>query len=312
MYDVRDGFVRRDVCIKDAVISQSEDGPVYDLSGCVIVPGLTELRESGVSAGESPDFQAMADRAVSRGVTQFCPVLPSGADLEEVCARAKTHRRESRRGAVLCALHLDATAEKSVDPAALLELHRQSGGLLRLVTLSLRTAGLSQVIPVLSEELTVSLAHEGGGYEAARQAFGAGARQAAQGFRETPAVSYRDPGVMGAAFDAPDVKVELVCDGEEIHPCMVRWAFQLFGPKRVILTSASGGLAEDVKRAVSYGVPLAQAVRAAAVNPAKAIGIYSRVGSIETGKLANLAILDENLDLRAVLVCGSLAWGSLC
>ena len=50
---------------------------------------------------------------------------------------------------------------------------------------------------------------------------------------------------------------------------------------------------------------------AAAVNPAKAIGIYSRVGSIESGKLANLAVLDENLELKAVLLMGQVVGGSL-
>ena len=47
------------------------------------------------------------------------------------------------------------------------------------------------------------------------------------------------------------------------------------------------------------------------MNPAKAIGIYSRVGSVENGKLANLAVLDENLDLKAVLLKGEVVHGTV-
>ena len=59
-----------------------------------------------------------------------------------------------------------------------------------------------------------------------------------------------------------------------------------------------------MKTAVSFGIPLEDAVRAAAVNPAKAIGIYSRCGSLEPGKRANLVILDQNLEIKDVFFRG--------
>ena len=59
-----------------------------------------------------------------------------------------------------------------------------------------------------------------------------------------------------------------------------------------------------MKNAVSFGIPLADAVRAAAVNPAKAIGIFSRVGSLEPGKRANVVVLDQNLELKDVFFRG--------
>ena len=56
--------------------------------------------------------------------------------------------------------------------------------------------------------------------------------------------------------------------------------------------------------AVSFGIPLHAAVRAAAVNPARAIGIYSRCGSLEPGKLANVVLLDKSLNVVKVFVKG--------
>ena len=139
--------------------------------------------------------------------------------------------------------------------------------------------------------------------------------------------------------------VELICDGIHIHPAVVRSVFKMFGEQRVILISdsmraagmpdgqytlggqdvtvkgklatlADGTIAGSVtdlmgclKTAVSFGIPLHAAVRAAAVNPARAIGIYSRCGSLEPGKRANVVILDERLELKDVFFRGELVRG---
>ena len=125
-----------------------------------------------------------------------------------------------------------------------------------------------------------------------------------------------------------------------IHPSVVRATFKMFGADRVVLISdtmrAAGmsdgkydlggqevtvkgplatladgtiaGSATDLmacmKRAVSFGIPLADAVRAAAVTPAQAIGIFDRVGSLEPGKRANAVVLDADLNVKSVFFHG--------
>ena len=81
--------------------------------------------------------------------------------------------------------------------------------------------------------------------------------------------------------------------------------------KGALATLADGTIAGSVsdlmscmRTAVSFGIPLADAVRAAAVNPAQAIGIFHRAGSLDIGKRANAAVLDENLELKAVFFDG--------
>lgn len=51
--------------------------------------------------------------------------------------------------------------------------------------------------------------------------------------------THREPAVVGAAADNPEVMPELICDGIHIHPCMVRNTFRLFGAHRMILISDS-------------------------------------------------------------------------
>ena len=226
------------------------------------------------------------------------------------------------------------------DPELLGRLMRESKGLVKLVSVAPELPGAMEFIESVEETVTVSLAHTTADYGTAMEAFRLGARQVTHLFNAMPPFSHRAPGVVGAALDTPGCSVELICDGIHIHPAVVRAAFKMFGAKRVILISdtmraagmpdgqytlggqdvvvkgklatlTDGTIAGSVtdlmgcmKTAVSFGIPLKDAVRAAAVNPAKAIGIYSRCGSLEPGKRANVVILDENLELKDVFFRG--------
>ena len=217
-----------------------------------------------------------------------------------------------------------------------------SGGLVKLVTVAAEEPGAMEFIERAKEWVTVSLGHTTADYDTAMRAYGLGASQATHLFNAMPPFTHRAPGVVGAAADSGHVRVELICDGVHIHPAVVRAVFKLFGAKRVILISDSlrctgmpdgqypfGGqeivlkgnratLAHEpdtlagsvtdlmgcVRTAAQFGIPLHDAVRAAAVNPAKAIGIFGRYGSLEPGKAANVAVLDENLELKDVIFRG--------
>ena len=226
------------------------------------------------------------------------------------------------------------------DVAMLRRLEEASEGLVKLVSVAPEEPGALDFIREVAEEVNVSVAHTTAGYDTAMAAFRAGAREVTHLFNAMPSFTHRAPGVVGAALDSPWSRVELISDGIHIHPSVVRATFKMFGPDRVVLISdtmraagmsdgeydlggqnvivkgplatlADGTIAGSVtdlmacmKTAVSFGIPLADAVRAAAVNPAKAIGIFDRVGSLEAGKRANVAVLGPDLELKAVFFHG--------
>ena len=366
VFDVRDGFVQRDVCIDGECIADSCGCQAIDLKGCYVIPGLTDVHFHGAmghdfSDGDAEGLQAMADYELSRGVTQICPAGMTLLEeqLVKVCKNAADHRKNSKSGALLCGVNLEGPflsyAKKGAqngdwlhapDVAMLRRLMAASRGLVKLVSVAPEEPGAMEFIEAVEGEVTVSLAHTTADYDTAMEAFRLGARQVTHLFNAMPPFSHRAPGVVGAALDTPLCNVELICDGVHIHPAVVRAVFKMFGPKRVILISDTmraagmsdgdytlGGQAVKVKgkyatladegtlagsvtdlmncmrTAVSFGIPLADAVRAAAVNPAKAIGIFSRVGSLEPGKRANVVVLDENLELKDVFFRGELVRG---
>ena len=51
-------------------------------------------------------------------------------------------------------------------------------------------------------------------------------------------------------------------------------------------------------------IPLETAVACATVNPAKCLGVYDTRGSITAGKKADLILLDQSLQIQAVIKDG--------
>ena len=53
-------------------------------------------------------------------------------------------------------------------------------------------------------------------------------------------------------------------------------------------------------------IPLADAVRMVSETPAKIMGVYDRKGSLQRGKDADIIVMDDNLNVRAVWAMGKL------
>ena len=70
------------------------------------------------------------------------------------------------------------------------------------------------------------------------------------------------------------------------------------------IAGSATNLLDCVRSAVGMGIPLGQAIRSASTNPARAIGVQNDYGSLEPGKLANVLLLDEALNLHSVILRG--------
>lgn len=221
-----------------------------------------------------------------------------------------------------------------------MRLYDMSGGLVKLLTLAPELDGAMDFIEKASKTVRISLGHTTADYDTATAAFKAGARQVTHLYNAMLPFTHRAPGLIGAAADCGDATVELICDGVHIHPAVIRASFKLFGRERIILVSdtmrATGlpdgeytlggqpvflngrkptladgtiaGSATDLmscmKTAVAFGIPLADAAYCAAVTPARALGIFENVGSLDAGKLANFIVLDDRLEIKAMFFKG--------
>ena len=57
-------------------------------------------------------------------------------------------------------------------------------------------------------------------------------------------------------------------------------------------------------------IPLEDAIRMASETPSKIMGVYDRKGSLQKDKDADIMILDESLNIRAVWAMGKLVEGT--
>jgi N-acetylglucosamine-6-phosphate deacetylase len=156
-----------------------------------------------------------------------------------------------------------------------------------------------------------------------------------------PPVHHRNPGVIPAASENPNVQAEIICDGYHIHPSSVRLAFAMF-PGRMVLVSDSGrcaGMEEGSEfelggqsaylrggvakladgtiacsaatlwqclcNTISWGIPQEAAIRAATYNPAKAIGAENVVGTITEGKVADFIVCSKDYATKVVFLAGA-------
>ncbi len=226
------------------------------------------------------------------------------------------------------------------DLAAFQRLQESCGGLIKLVDLAPELPGAVEFARAASRSCTVSVAHTDADYDQAAAVFDAGATHLTHLYNAMPGVHHRQPGPIGAASERETVMAELICDGVHSHPSAVRLAFKLF-PGRICLISDSmracgmpegeselGGqkvflrgrratladgtiagsatnLYDCMTTAVSFGVPVEEAVRAATWNPAHEIGALDDLGSIENGKLADFVLCDGLLRRRRVYLSGA-------
>ncbi len=257
VFDPRKGFVLRDVCTEGDRIAAESAGETVDVTGCYVIPGLTDLhfhgcRGADFSDGDAAGLQTMADYELSRGVTQICPagMTLDAPQLEKICVTAAEHKKNAVSGADLVGVNLEgpflSQAKKGAqngawirdpDPALLLHLKELSGGLVKLVSLAPEAPGAVEFIRQVKDQVRVSVAHTACNYDQAMAAFDAGARQATHLFNAMNPFAHREPGPVGAASDS-DCMVELICDGIHIHPAVIRAVFKLFAGRVIIISDS--------------------------------------------------------------------------
>ena len=128
------------------------------------------------------------------------------------------------------------------------ELDRQSGGLVRMVDVAPQLPGGMEFIARAKDHYLVGIAHSNANYDTAVRATEMGARHVVHLFNAMSGFGHREPGIVGAVFDAKVAPTaELIADGNHLHPAVIRTAFRLLGRDRAILISdglAPAGLPE--------------------------------------------------------------------
>lgn len=218
--------------------------------------------------------------------------------------------------------------------------------IIRIVTVAPdKEGGMEFIRRVTSETpVKVSIGHTAATYEQAMDAIANGATQVTHLYNAMTPMHHRKPGVVTAALRS-DVYTEMICDTIHVHPAMFQFVMDTkskdrfvlitdcmraggmpqgeytLGELRVVVDENSARLTDGtlagsiltLNRAIENvrehtNKPLWEIINAATLNPARAMGMQDRIGSIRTGCNADFAVFDEQFNTRMTIVDGRVVY----
>lgn len=353
-------------------IVQLSDVPAHaqrvELDGGLLVPGFVDLQVNG-GGGElfnnSPTLDAI--RTICRAHAQFgtTALLPTLiTDTVEINEQAIAAGVAAHAGRVpgFAGLHLegphlalsrkgthDPALIRPMDQADLARLCSAASDLPRLLcTIAAETVPPDQIARLVDAGAIVSIGHSDAGYDLAIAAFDAGASMATHLFNAMSQLGNREPGLVGAVLDRPDVHAGLIADGIHVHPATMAAALRAKqGPGHIFLVTdsmsqtgtdlktielngrtitradgalrlADGTLAGadlDMIDAVNFvidrlGYEPGEAFRMASLYPARAIGADDRIGHLRAGAEASFVHLDDSRHVQSTWIAGEKVWAA--
>ena len=207
-------------------------------------------------------------------------------------------------------------------------------GVIRYITVSPEVPGVLDMIGKISQDVVVAIGHSGADYDTSMEAIRRGARCITHTFNAMRLFHQHQPAIMGAALES-DCWCEAICDGRHLHPGAVRLLLKCKGWDKVIAITdsimaaglpdgnyklgvndvvvkdgdallASTGvragstltLAQALKNFVKFtDHPVQDVIPLMTVNPAKALRMDDRKGTLEVGKDADMVLLDDELNV---------------
>lgn len=236
----------------------------------------------------------------------------------------------------------DAAFLREPGPEMVEELIGAARGTMRVATIAPELPNALESIGVLIEAgVVVGVGHTAADYAQAARAFEVGARLLTHAFNAMNGIHHRAPGPVVAAFENPEVTLELILDGLHVHPLVAKLAFDEAAGRVALVTDAMaaagasdgdyrlGGLnvtvrdglavlsgtetiagstlTQDIalKNAITLvGLPPARAVEALTLAPARVLGEDHRFGRLRAGYAADAVILDHEWSVRRVIAAG--------
>ena len=212
------------------------------------------------------------------------------------------------------------------------------------MTLAPEREGALEAISWLNTHgIVAALGHTDATYEEVEAAVEAGLSHGVHTFNAMTGLHHRKPGVVGAMLSDDRLSREIIADGIHVHPATIRILARMKQEGNLILITdamSATGMADgeytigDLPVVVENGIAtlksnrdslagstltmikgfqlfvrevglsIEQASRVGSLNPAAKIGIADLTGSLEAGKLADVLMLSNDLELQGVWIQG--------
>lgn len=339
---IKNGKIREILDISVPFDENSDE--ILDAAGLSVIPGFIDIHTHGMLGIDTcdADFEKLCPVYASFGTTSFLPttMTVSVDDLVRITS-AKTSFKGANvlgfhlEGPFISPKYKGAQDENNIIPPNLAIFSQFNN--VRMITVAPEIPGCIDFIKAISDRTIVSIGHTDCDSETALNAIDNGALCLTHTFNAMPPMLHRAPGPIGVAVEK-NIYAQIICDGLHVQKSAFLAAFRMFGSDRLCLISdsirpaklpdgeyESGGipvfvkngeirlsegnlagssfcLLDCVKKAVEFGIEKDVAIKMATETPATLLGL--KKGRVEVGFDADLLIVDDNLDLKSVIIGG--------
>ena len=338
------------------------------LDGGMVVPGFVDLQVNGgggVLFNNAPTLESIGTICAAHaqfGTTALLPTLITDtASINDEAIAAGIAAADARVpgfiGVHLEGPHLslarkgthDPSLIRPMDDADLARLTAAARALPNLIcTVAAEAVLPAQIAALRDAGAVVSLGHSDATYAEANAAFDAGASMVTHLFNAMSQLGNREPGLVGAALERPEVTAGLIADGIHVHAASIALALRAKrGPGHIFLVTdamsqtgtdltsfelngrtitraeralrlADGTLAGadlDMIDAVNFmidaiGLDPAEAFRMASLYPARAIGMEGTLGHLRPSAEASFVHLSDDRQVQSTWIAGNRTWAA--
>jgi N-acetylglucosamine-6-phosphate deacetylase len=227
--------------------------------------------------------------------------------------------------------HIEKFIKKPVAEEVKMLLEKGKG-VIKMMTIAPEQCDKTIIELLLKHNIIVSAGHSNATYDDAINGFFQGIPAATHLFNAMSPLQGREPGMVGAIYDHPDVVGSIVCDGIHVDFASVRISKKIMGDRLFFITDAvaevlhgeyqhvfkndrytlpdgtlSGSALNMLQCVINgvekVGIPLPEALRMASLYPALLLK-DDKLGAIHPGSRADFVVLDEQLTLQQVIIDG--------
>lgn len=227
-----------------------------------------------------------------------------------------------------------------------LSFMKRYSDVIRLVTVAPEKEGGMEFIREVTTQtpIRVSIGHTSATYEQVMEAVHNGATQVTHLYNAMTPMHHRKPGTVTAALRS-DAYTEMICDTIHVHPAMFQFVMDTKSKDRFVLITdcmRAGGMPQGeytlgelkaivdensarlmdgtlagsiltLNRAIANvsrhtDKPIWEIVNAATLNPARAVGMEDRIGSLRAGCHADFAVFDDDWNPQMTIVDGRIVY----
>jgi len=372
LFDAADSGQTTSVLIEDGIISRvgqidsaATCDNILDAKGQTIAPGFIDVHIQGAGGADILDATPEALKTISQtcarfGTTSFLATTVFTPEEENKhLAIAAQYAGRDLGGANLLGIHLEGPFISPQKKGMILpecirapslqllqKIQDVTNGRLKMMTIAPELPGNIRIIQrLVDSDVVASFGHSNATYEQTLAGFDAGISHVTHLFNAMPPLHHRSPGPLLAIFETKSITAQLICDGVHTHPSVLRFAFELLGPQRIIpitdgmqaiglpdgsyfyngieyqakdgtarykdgtLIGTALGLSQLLRKLVTFTACLLDtAIKTVTENPARLLGIQERKGAIAPGKDADLVLLEHDYSVHTTIVGGKIVY----